>query len=114
MVSMVALAGFALTSSSAGVDTVRAIPPARISAESAGADGFLFGEVSGMAQDASARLFVTDLQEPRVVVLDSTGRVLGIIGLRGKGPRGVPLPTVLEVRGRLALPRHAGVRHRRS
>lgn len=74
-------------------DTARAVPLTVIGRDSAAAGSFLFGEISGLAFDARGRLFVTDFQEPRVVVLDSTGRVLGVIGRKGEGPGEFIAPT---------------------
>ena len=77
----------------AKTDTLRVIRLANIGADSSANAPFLFGEISGLAFDDQARLYVTDFQEPRVVVLDSTGRVLGIIGRKGEGPGEFIAPT---------------------
>lgn len=75
------------------VDTVRAVRVTIIGTESSLTKPFLFGEISGLAFDGAGRLYVTDLQEPRIVVLDSTGRVVGIIGRKGEGPGEFVAPT---------------------
>lgn len=74
-------------------DTVRAVPITAIGRDSVAAGSFMFGEISGLAFDARGRLYVTDFQEPRVVVLDSSGKVLGVIGRRGQGPGEFVAPT---------------------
>ncbi len=74
-------------------DTVRAVPIAMVGRDSAAAGSFMFGEISGLAFDVRGRLFVTDFQEPRVVVLDSSGTVLGVIGRKGQGPGEFVAPT---------------------
>ena len=74
------------------VDTVRARVVATIG-EDAPRTPFMLGEVSGLAFDASARLYVADFQDPRVVIFDSTGRHLGTIGRQGEGPGEFTAPT---------------------
>lgn len=76
----------------APADTVRARLVATIG-EDAPRTPFLLGEVSGLAFDASGRLYVADVQEPRVVVFDSTGRHLATIGRKGEGPGEFTVPT---------------------
>jgi hypothetical protein len=92
MVSMVVLAGYALMFSTAGVDTVRAIPVARIGAESTGTDGFLFGEVSGMA---------LDVRDPRTGLPSRFDRYIdgpAMLAYR------IKLPTVLDSADRIHWP----------
>lgn len=73
-------------------DTTRARVVATI-AEEDPRTPFLLGEVSGLAFDASGRLYVADFQDPRVVVFDSTGRHLATIGRKGEGPGEFTAPT---------------------
>lgn len=73
-------------------DTVRARVIATISEDSPRTP-FLLGEVSGLAIDASGRLYVTDFQEPRVVVFGGDGKQLAIIGRKGAGPGEFTAPT---------------------
>jgi|CXWL01.1.fsa_nt_gi HAMP domain-containing protein len=76
----------------APIDTVRARVVAAIG-EDAPRTPFLLGEVSGLAFDASGRLYVADVQEPRVVIFDSTGRHLATVGRKGEGPGEFTAPT---------------------
>lgn len=73
-------------------DTVRARVVATISEDSPRTP-FLLGEVSGLAIDAAGRVYVTDFQDPRVVVFSSDGRKLAIIGRKGAGPGEFTAPT---------------------
>jgi hypothetical protein len=73
-------------------DTVRARVVAEIG-EASARTPFLLGEVSGLAFDASGRLYVADFQEPRIVVFDPTGRHLATIGRKGEGPGEFTAPT---------------------
>lgn len=51
-----------------------------------GAAHEMFGEISGVAFDASDNLYVLDRQANRVMVYDRTGRFLRQIGKEGQGP----------------------------
>jgi len=69
---------------------------ARLSAtigENAPRTPFFIGEVSGLALDDAGRLYISDFQEPRVVVFAPDGRQLGIIGRKGQGPGEFTAPT---------------------
>ena len=72
-------------------DTVRARVLATIGENAA--TPFLLGEISGIAIDDSGRMYVTDFQEPRVVVFDSRGRHLATIGRKGQRPGEFTAPT---------------------
>jgi len=72
-------------------DTVRARVLATIGEESS--TPFLLGEVSGIAIDDSSRVYISDFQEPRVVVFSSRGRHLATIGRKGEGPGEFTAPT---------------------
>ena len=72
-------------------DTVRARRLATIGEEST--TPFLLGEVSGIAIDDSGRIYISDFQEPRVVVFSSRGRHLVTIGRKGEGPGEFTAPT---------------------
>jgi hypothetical protein len=72
-------------------DTIRARLLATIGETSA--SPFLLGEVSGIAIDDSGRIYVSDFQEPRVVVFSSRGRHLATIGRKGQGPGEFTAPT---------------------
>lgn len=52
----------------------------------AGEDPYLFGRISGIARDASGRIFVADLQANEIRAFDSTGAFLFRIGREGEGP----------------------------
>lgn len=73
-------------------DTVRAREVALI-AESSTATPTFFGEVSGFAFDRAGRLYVTDFKEPRVTVLDASGKQVALIGRKGQGPGEFEAPT---------------------
>ena len=73
-------------------DTVRARVVVVVGESSAAAPAF-FGEISGFAFDRTGRLYVTDFKEPRVVVLDQSGRQLAVIGRKGEGPGEFQAPT---------------------
>ncbi len=94
------------------VDTVRARILATIG-EDAPRTPFMLGEVSGLAFDASARLYVADFQDPRVVIFDSTGRHLGTIGRKGEGPGEFTAPTgpVIAADGSLYVRNMSRVQH---
>ena len=94
------------------VDTVRARVVATIG-EDAPRTPFMLGEVSGLAFDASARLYVADFQDPRVVIFDSTGRHLGTIGRQGEGPGEFTAPTgpVIAADGSLYVRNMSRVQH---
>jgi hypothetical protein len=72
-------------------DTVRARILATIGEESS--TPFLLGEVSGIALDDSGRVYISDFQDPRVVVFSSRGRHLATIGRKGEGPGEFTAPT---------------------
>ena len=72
-------------------DTVRARILATIG--EASSTPFLLGEVSGIAIDDSGRVYISDFQEPRVVVFSSRGRHLATIGRKGEGPGEFTAPT---------------------
>lgn len=93
MFALVAVLGSMLvTAPVPATDTVRARLVATIGEDSPRTP-FLLGEVSGLTWDASGRLYVADLQDPRIVVFDSTGRHLGTIGRKGEGPGEFTAPT---------------------
>lgn len=73
-------------------DTVRATVTAVISEDSP-SHPFLIGEISGLALDAAGRLYVTDFQEPRVLVFSQAGAHLATIGRKGQGPGEFQAPT---------------------
>lgn len=73
-------------------DTVRAVVTAIISEDSP-AHPFLIGEISGIAIDAAGRVYVTDFQEPRVLVFATSGEHLATIGRKGQGPGEFQAPT---------------------
>jgi hypothetical protein len=72
-------------------DTVRARQLATIGENSP--TPFLLGEISGIAIDDSGRVYISDFQEPRVVVFSSRGRHLATIGRKGEGPGEFTAPT---------------------
>ncbi|MEO5797810.1 MAG: 6-bladed beta-propeller [Gemmatimonadales bacterium] len=76
----------------APTDTVRANIIAVIG-ENSPRTPFLLGEVSGLAIDAVGRVYVSDFQDPRIVVFAPDGRKLTIIGRKGKGPGEFTAPT---------------------
>ncbi len=79
-----------LVSLAAG-DTVRARLRATISEESA-TPAFI-GQISGLAVDTQGRVYVSDFQEPRILVFSADGRQLGLIGRKGEGPGEFTAPT---------------------
>lgn len=50
-------------------------------------------EPSGLAVDSQGRIYVSDIKAAKIWVLASTGRMLGAIGRRGKGPGEFEHPT---------------------
>lgn len=72
-------------------DTVRARLTATIT--DAGSSTAPIGEVSGLAVDAKGRIYVTDTQEPRILVFDADGKLLATIGRKGQGPGEFTAPT---------------------
>lgn len=74
------------------LDTVRALHVVTIG-ERAPKTPFLLGEISGIALDDSNRIYVTDFQDPRILVFDQEGRHLATIGRRGRGPGEFIAPT---------------------
>lgn len=96
----------------APVDTVRARVVATVG-EDAPRTPFMLGEVSGLAFDASGRLYVADVQEPRIVVFDSTGRHLATIGRKGEGPGEFTAPTgpIIAADGSLYVRNMSRVQH---
>jgi hypothetical protein len=92
MVSCVCLIAL-LASGRAGLpaDTIRARVLATIGETSA--TPFLLGEISGLALDDSGRIYITDFQEPRIVVFSSRGRHLATIGRKGEGQGEFTAPT---------------------
>lgn len=56
-----------------------------------------FGEVTGVAFDASDNLYVLDRQAARVMVYDRTGRFVRQIGSQGEGPGELMVPLQLAV-----------------
>lgn len=72
-------------------DTTRAKLKATISEESATAA--FIGQISGIAIDAKGRIYVSDFQEPRILVFGADGRQLAVIGRKGEGPGEFTAPT---------------------
>jgi hypothetical protein len=70
-------------------DTVRV----KLTATIADAGSTTIGEISGLAIDAHGRIYVTDLQEPRILVFSEHGRLLTTIGRKGQGPGEFTAPT---------------------
>lgn len=64
-----------------------------------GAEHEVFGEVSGVAFDASDNLYVLDRKNYRVLVYDRTGRFVRRIGSQGQGPGEFIAPMQLAVAG---------------
>ncbi|HEV3050523.1 MAG TPA: 6-bladed beta-propeller, partial [Longimicrobium sp.] len=64
-----------------------------------GAAHEVFGEVSGVAFDASDNLYVLDRKGFRVLVYDRNGRFLRQIGSEGEGPGELMVPLALTVGG---------------
>lgn len=63
-------------------------------------DGFsalTFGELGGMGFDGSGRLHVLDQQAGHVVVVDTLGRLLEVVGRRGQGPGEFRMPHEMMV-----------------
>lgn len=83
-------------------DTLRA-PILAVVGETSPLHPLLIGEISGIALDDAGHVFVSDFQEPRVLVLASDGRLLVTIGRKGRGPGEFTAPTgpVLDAQGRL-------------
>jgi len=73
-------------------DTVHARLTATIG-DDAPSTPFLLGEVSGLAVDDAGRVYVSDFQDPRIVVFAPDGRHLATIGRKGKGPGEFIAPT---------------------
>lgn len=72
-------------------DTTRARLVATI--EDAGAAVVPIGEISGLAIDAAGRVYVADMQEPRILVFSSDGKLISTIGRKGQGPGEFTAPT---------------------
>lgn len=87
-----ALLSLALLPVVAPQDTVHATLGATI-AEDSPTHAFYIGEVSGLAVDAQGRVFVSDFQEPRVLVFGPDGQHLATIGRKGQGPGEFTAPT---------------------
>jgi hypothetical protein len=51
------------------------------------------GEISGLAIDAAGRIYLADMQEPRILVFSSAGKLLSTIGRKGQGPGEFTAPT---------------------
>jgi hypothetical protein len=51
------------------------------------------GQISGLAIDAQGRVYVSDFQEPRVLVFSADGKQLAVIGRKGQGPGEFTAPT---------------------
>jgi hypothetical protein len=92
MTPTLALACLALLAPQAPSDTVRAARVATIG-ELAPRTPFLIGEVSGLALDDAGRVYVSDFQDPRVLVFAPDGRHLATIGRKGRGPGEFEAPT---------------------
>ena len=73
-------------------DTVHARLTATIG-EDAPRTPFLLGEISGLAIDDAGRVYISDFQDPRIVVFGPDGRHLATIGRKGKGPGEFTAPT---------------------
>ena len=73
-------------------DTVRATVAA-VLAEDSPRTPFLFGAVTGLAIDASGRVYVSDAGEARLAVFTTDGKSLATIGRKGKGPGEFEYPT---------------------
>lgn len=86
-----AILALGATTSALAQDVIRARTVAVVGEEST--PSVFLGEVSGFTFDGAGRLYVTDFKEPRIVVLDSTGRPLGVIGRSGEGPGEFRAPT---------------------
>jgi hypothetical protein len=92
MTFALALACLALATAQPPSDTVRATRVATIG-ELAQRTLFLIGEVSGLALDDAGRVYVSDFQDPRVLVFAPDGRHLATIGRKGRGPGEFEAPT---------------------
>ncbi|HEY0021308.1 MAG TPA: 6-bladed beta-propeller [Longimicrobium sp.] len=64
-----------------------------------GADHEIFGEIAGVAFDASDNLYVLDRPNARVMVYGPTGRFLRQIGRKGQGPGELTVPMQLAIAG---------------
>lgn len=73
-------------------DTVAARVVAIIGEDSPGRP-IVFSRVSGFAFDPAGRLYVSDLQDPRLVVFDPMGKEVGQVGRSGAGPGEFRAPT---------------------
>jgi hypothetical protein len=92
MTPALAFAWLALAAVQPPADTVRATRVATIG-ELAPRTPFLIGEVSGLALDDAGRVYVSDFQDPRVLVFGGDGRHLATIGRKGRGPGEFEAPT---------------------
>lgn len=72
-------------------DTVRARLVTTI--EDAGASVAPIGEISGLTIDSEGRIYLTDMQEPRILVFSAEGKLLSTIGRKGQGPGEFTAPT---------------------
>ncbi|HEY0037441.1 MAG TPA: 6-bladed beta-propeller [Longimicrobium sp.] len=64
-----------------------------------GADHEIFGEIAGVAFDASDNLYVLDRPNARVMVYGPNGRFLRQIGRKGQGPGELAVPMQLAITG---------------
>ncbi|HZG43913.1 MAG TPA: 6-bladed beta-propeller [Longimicrobium sp.] len=64
-----------------------------------GAEHEMFGEIAGVAFDASDNLYVLDRPNARVMVYGPTGRFLRKIGRKGQGPGELTVPMQLAIAG---------------
>ncbi len=92
MTFALALACLTLAAAQPPSDTVRATRVATIG-ELAPRTPFLIGEVSGLALDDAGRVYVSDFQDPRVLVFGPDGRHLATVGRKGRGPGEFEAPT---------------------
>jgi len=91
-ISLVLLAALgAVSPATSQPDTVAAQLTAQIAESSR--TPFFFAVVTGLAIDASSNVYVTDGQETRIAVFSPSGKVLGTIGRKGKGPGEFEYPT---------------------
>lgn len=86
------LGGSLLTADNTNAQAPQPTPPRwkgaidlTIGGESA-AEGADFGRISGLATDATGRVFVADAQDNQIRVFSATGVLLGKIGRVGSGP----------------------------
>lgn len=74
-------------------DTVRArLVSTIVDADAAGTP---IGEISSIAIDPQGRIYLGDLQEPRILVFSAEGKPLATIGRKGQGPGEFSAPTGL-------------------